>query len=82
MVEAGLRKGYSFIVIADHGNADYAINADSSPNTAHTTNPVPCIIIDKDVTKVSEGRLADMAPTVLKLMGIEQPAEMTGKALL
>ncbi len=82
VVEAGLSKGYSFIIIADHGNADFAINPDGSPNTAHTTNPVPCIVIDKDVTKVSEGRLADMAPTVLKLMGIEQPKEMTGKALV
>jgi len=82
VVEAGLKTGYSFIIIADHGNADYVINADGSPNTAHTTNPVPCIVIDKDVTKVSEGRLADMAPTVLKLMGIEQPKEMTGKTLV
>jgi 2,3-bisphosphoglycerate-independent phosphoglycerate mutase len=82
VVEAGLKAGYSFIIIADHGNADYAINPDGSPNTAHTTNPVPCIVIDKDVTKVSDGRLADMAPTVLKLMGIEQPKEMTGKALV
>ena len=82
VVEAGLKTGYSFIIIADHGNADYVINPDGSPNTAHTTNPVPCIVIDKDVTKVSDGRLADMAPTVLKLMGIEQPKEMTGKALV
>ncbi len=82
VVEAGLPKGYSFIVIADHGNADYAINADGSPNTAHTTNPVPCIVIDKDIKKVDDGRLADIAPTVLKLMGIAQPAEMTGKALV
>jgi 2,3-bisphosphoglycerate-independent phosphoglycerate mutase len=82
VVEAGIANGYSFIIIADHGNADYVINPNGSPNTAHTTNPVPCIVIDKDVTKVSEGRLADMAPTVLKLMGIEQPKEMTGRALV
>lgn len=82
VVEAGLPQGYSFIIIADHGNADYAINPDGSPNTAHTTNPVPCIVIDKGTTKVSEGRLADIAPTVLKLMGIAQPAEMTGKSLV
>lgn len=82
VVEAGLPKGYSFIIIADHGNADYAINPDGSPNTAHTTNPVPCIVIDKDIKKVDDGRLADIAPTVLKLMGIAQPAEMTGKALV
>lgn len=82
VVEAGLPNGYSFIIIADHGNADHAINADGSPNTAHSTNPVPCIVVDKDITKVSDGRLADIAPTVLKLMGIEQPMEMTGKALV
>lgn len=82
VVEAGLPNGYSFIVIADHGNAEYAINADGSPNTAHTTNPVPCIVIDKDIRKVSDGRLADIAPTVLKLMDIPQPMEMTGKSLV
>jgi 2,3-bisphosphoglycerate-independent phosphoglycerate mutase len=82
VVEAGLPNGYSFIIIADHGNAEHAVNPDGSANTAHTTNPVPCILIDKDVTKVSEGRLADIAPTVLKLMGIAQPKEMTGKALV
>jgi 2,3-bisphosphoglycerate-independent phosphoglycerate mutase len=82
VVEAGLTQGYSFIIIADHGNADHAINADGTTNTAHSTNPVPCIVIDKDYHKVSEGRLADIAPTVLKLMGMQQPAEMTGKALV
>ncbi len=82
IVETGLPKGYSFIIIADHGNADHAINADGSPNTQHSTNPVPCIIVDKDITKVSDGKLADIAPTVLKLMGLEQPAEMTGKSLV
>ncbi|MGP8216146.1 MAG: 2,3-bisphosphoglycerate-independent phosphoglycerate mutase [Bacteroidia bacterium] len=82
VVEAGLPNGYSFIIIADHGNADYAINPDGSPNTAHTTNPVPCIVIDKDCKKVSEGRLADISPTVLKIMGMIQPSEMTGKSLV
>jgi 2,3-bisphosphoglycerate-independent phosphoglycerate mutase len=82
VVEAGLASAYSFIIIADHGNADHAINPDGSPNTAHSTNPVPCIVVDKDITKVSDGRLADIAPTILKLMGIEQPVEMTGKALV
>jgi 2,3-bisphosphoglycerate-independent phosphoglycerate mutase len=82
VVEAGLSKNYSFIIIADHGNADFAINKDGTPNTAHTTNPVPCIVIDKDVTKVNEGRLADIAPTILKIMGIEKPKEMTGKELV
>jgi 2,3-bisphosphoglycerate-independent phosphoglycerate mutase len=82
VVEAGLPQGYSFIIIADHGNADMAINPDGSPNTAHTINPVPCIVIDKDCKKVTDGRLADIAPTVLKLMGLQQPAEMTGKSLV
>jgi 2,3-bisphosphoglycerate-independent phosphoglycerate mutase len=82
IVEAGLKNNYSFIIIADHGNADYAINADGSPNTAHSTNPVPCIIIDKDVKEVKQGRLADIAPTILKLMDIAIPAEMDGKALV
>jgi len=82
VVEAGLPNGYSFIIIADHGNADYAINSDGSPNTAHTTNPVPCIVIDKDFKSVTPGRLADIAPTVLKLMSLSQPAEMTGHPLV
>lgn len=81
VVEAGLKNNYSFIIIADHGNSDFMINADGTPNTAHTTNPVPCIIIDNDVSKVNKGRLADIAPTVLKIMGIQPPTEMTGKAL-
>jgi len=82
VVEAGLPQGYSFIIIADHGNADHAVNSDGSPNTAHTTNPVPCIVIDKDCKSVTDGRLADIAPTVLKLMGLQQPSEMTGKSLV
>jgi len=82
VVEAGIKNGYSFIIIADHGNADFAINADGTPNTAHTTNPVPCIVIDTDCKKVNEGRLADLAPTILKIMGIEKPKEMTGKELI
>ena len=64
---------------ADHGNADYAINTDGTPNTAHTTNPVPCIVISKGVKKIKNGRLADMAPTILKLMDLKKPKEMTGK---
>jgi 2,3-bisphosphoglycerate-independent phosphoglycerate mutase len=66
VVETGLKHGYSFIIIADHGNADYMINEDGSPNTAHTTNLVPCIIIDSDVKHVKDGKLGDIAPTVLK----------------
>ncbi|WP_345331680.1 2,3-bisphosphoglycerate-independent phosphoglycerate mutase [Mucilaginibacter defluvii] len=82
VVETGLKNGYSFIVIADHGNADYMINDDGSPNTAHTTNLVPCIIIDSDVKTVNDGKLGDIAPTVLKLLGVNIPAEMTGNVLV
>ena len=81
VVETGLECGYSFVIIADHGNADYAVNADGSPNTAHTTNPVPVWIIDGKVAHVNAGKLADVAPTVLKMLGVEQPIEMTGTAL-
>ncbi len=83
VVEAGSANGYSFIIIADHGNADMMINPDGSPNTAHTTNPVPCILIeDAKVTHFNNGRLADIAPTILSLMDIPVPAEMTGKNLI
>lgn len=82
LVECGEQLGYSFIIIADHGNADKAINEDGSPNTAHTTNPVPVILINDEYTKINNGILADVAPTVLKLMGIPQPKEMTGKSLV
>lgn len=81
LVEAGKQKGYSFIIIADHGNADFAINEDGSPNTAHSTNPVPCFLIGREDAQMHNGILADVAPTILKLMNIDQPAEMTGKAL-
>ena len=81
LVEAGKQKGYSFIIIADHGNADFAINEDGSPNTAHSTNPVPCFLIGREDAQMHKGILADVAPTILKLMNIDQPAEMTGKAL-
>jgi len=82
VVETGLANGYSFIIIADHGNADYMINDDGSPNTAHTTNLVPCIVIDNDVTAVKDGKLGDIAPTVLKMLGVAIPAEMTGDVLV
>jgi 2,3-bisphosphoglycerate-independent phosphoglycerate mutase len=75
-------KGYSFVVIADHGNADFAVNEDGSPNTAHTTNPVPIWIIDNDIKACKSGKLADVAPTILAMMGIEKPAEMTGSSLI
>ena len=82
-VEAAKAADYEVIIIADHGNADNAVNADGTPNTAHSLNPVPCVYVtaNKD-TKVADGILADVAPTILHIMGIEQPAEMTGKNLI
>jgi 2,3-bisphosphoglycerate-independent phosphoglycerate mutase len=82
VVEAGLEGGYSFIIIADHGNSDYMINPDGSPNTAHTVNPVPCILIDKHYRSIRKGKLADIAPTILTLMQLEIPKEMTGEVLV
>jgi 2,3-bisphosphoglycerate-independent phosphoglycerate mutase len=82
VVEAGLANGYSFIIIADHGNADYMINDDGTPNTAHTTNLVPCIIIDHDVKQVKDGKLGDIAPTVLKILGVAIPEQMSGNVLV
>ena len=82
VVEAARANGYEVVVIADHGNADHAENEDGSPNTAHSLNPVPIIVVSDRVKSVRDGVLADVAPTVLKLMGLEQPAEMTGEALV
>lgn len=82
VVAAGLAKDYSFIIIADHGNADFMINDDGSPNTAHSLNPVPIFVIDKDTKKVNSGILADVAPTILKIMQVPIPSEMTGKVLV
>ncbi|SOD11227.1 2,3-bisphosphoglycerate-independent phosphoglycerate mutase [Pedobacter xixiisoli] len=82
VVETGVANGYSFIILADHGNAEFMLNADGSVNTAHTTNLVPCILIDKDYKTVADGKLGDIGPTVLKIMGIEAPAIMTGNCLV
>jgi 2,3-bisphosphoglycerate-independent phosphoglycerate mutase len=82
VVDFGLTAGYSFVVIADHGNADRAINADGTMNTAHTLNPVPIVVIDNRVQHVASGILADVAPTVLHLMGLPAPKEMTGDILV
>ena len=82
VVEAARTNGYEVVIIADHGNADNAINPDGSPNTAHSLNPVPIIVVSDRVKGVKNGVLADVAPTVLKLMGLSQPAEMTGQALV
>ncbi|RYG10193.1 MAG: 2,3-bisphosphoglycerate-independent phosphoglycerate mutase, partial [Chitinophagaceae bacterium] len=82
VVTAGIANGYSFIILADHGNSEYMLNGDGSVNTAHTTNLVPCILIDEDYTTVADGKLGDVAPTVLKMMGLEIPAIMTGDCLV
>jgi 2,3-bisphosphoglycerate-independent phosphoglycerate mutase len=82
VVKAARSNGYEVIIIADHGNADYAINPDGSPNTAHSLNPVPIYIISDRYKKVSNGRLADVAPTVMKMMGLPIPEEMTGRSLV
>lgn len=82
IVTLAIEHGYTIFLTADHGNADYLINEDGSPNTAHTLNPVPLFIIDKDWRgKVSAGKLADIAPTILTLMKVPIPAEMTGNIL-
>ncbi|HQV38700.1 MAG: 2,3-bisphosphoglycerate-independent phosphoglycerate mutase [Flavobacteriales bacterium] len=82
VVEAGRAKGWSFVIIADHGNADKAVNPDGSPNTAHTLNPVPVFVLTDRTVQVHDGILADVAPTLLDLMEIEQPKEMTGRSLI
>lgn len=82
VVKVAREMGYTVIITADHGNADYAVNPDGSPNTAHSLNPVPFIVVDDQIKKVENGILADIAPTILKLMGIAAPKDMTGKALV
>lgn len=83
VAEAALDAGYTTIVIADHGNSDMMVNPDGTPNTAHTTNLVPCIMVDgQEVLSVKDGKLGDLAPTILALMGIPIPKEMTGEVLL
>jgi 2,3-bisphosphoglycerate-independent phosphoglycerate mutase len=82
VVKVARENGYSVIITADHGNADYAVNADGTPNTAHSLNPVPFIVVDDDVKSVKDGILADIAPTILKLMGIPAPKDMTGQPLI
>lgn len=82
ITEYAQREGYSIIVIADHGNADMVVNEDGSPNTAHTTNLVPIYVLDKDVKSVSDGKLADIAPSILNLLSIDAPADMDGVSLV
>ncbi len=84
LVETSLEADYEILIIADHGNSDYMINEDGSPHTAHTMNPVPCIWLGNhiDNKKLKSGRLADVAPTILELMNMEQPDLMTGQSLI
>lgn len=83
VVTTGLEHGYTSIIIADHGNSDYMSNDDGSPNTAHSLNLVPCIIVDKTLDQpINDGKLADIAPTILELMEIPKPKEMTGTSIL
>jgi 2,3-bisphosphoglycerate-independent phosphoglycerate mutase len=82
VAEAALNNDYATIIIADHGNADMMVNDDGSPNTAHTTNLVPCILVDQQLRpKMKNGKLGDLAPTILTLMGVEIPRQMTGNVL-
>ena len=83
VIEAAKARDYEAIIIADHGNADHALNEDGTPNTAHSLNPVPCVYVTENkAAKVEDGRLADVAPTILKIMGLEAPAEMNGNVLI
>ena len=82
IVRAAREAGYTVLITADHGNADHAVNGDGTPNTAHSLNRVQFLVVDDDVKSVADGRLADIAPTILHLMGIPQPAAMTGRSLI
>lgn len=82
VVEEGLKQGYSFIILADHGNSEYMLNEDGSVNTAHTTNLVPCIMIDSEYKHIKDGKLGDVAPTALKMMNLNIPVEMSGDVLV
>lgn len=82
VVAAALKNDYATIIIADHGNCETMINPDGTPNTSHTTNPVPVILVDKDLKHIEDGVLGDIAPTILELMGIEKPAVMTRNSLI
>lgn len=81
IISAGLEKDYEFIVIADHGNADFVVNPDGSPNTAHSLNPVPVVLVTQNDCQLENGILADVAPTILDRLGVNAPIEMTGKSI-
>ena len=83
VLTTALENGYTAIIIADHGNSDCMINPDGSRNTAHTTSLVPCILVDNEYKgTINDGKLGDLAPTILKLIGVAQPKEMTGVSLI
>jgi len=82
VIKAAQKNGYDVLIIADHGNADMAVNPDGSPNTAHSLNPVPSILVSDHYKKINEGILADVAPTLLTIMGVAIPKDMTGKVLV
>jgi len=82
VIETALEHDYTTLLIADHGNCETMINPDGSPNTAHTTNPVPIILIDNELTAIKDGVLGDIAPTILKLIGVEKPEVMTQSSLI
>ena len=82
LTKTAQENGFKVVIIADHGNADCAVNVDGSPNTAHTTNLVPCIVLGEEGRSVKDGVLADIAPTILEMMGLKKPEEMTGSSLL
>jgi 2,3-bisphosphoglycerate-independent phosphoglycerate mutase len=82
VIEVALENNYTSIIIADHGNSEKMINEDGSPNTAHTTNPVPLILVDKEIKQIKRGVLANIAPTILNLMGIKKPKEMNTESLV
>ena len=82
IVDQAQKSGYAVLIIADHGNAETMKNPDGSSHTAHTTNPVPFYLVDNDVKSLSNGVLGDIAPTILSLMGLDQPEEMTGTSLI
>jgi 2,3-bisphosphoglycerate-independent phosphoglycerate mutase len=82
VIKAARDNSYEVLIISDHGNADKALNEDGTPNTAHSLNPVPIILVSDNYKTINEGILADVAPTILTIMGIKIPKEMTGKVLV
>tara|TARA_B110000495_G_C22451594_1_gene282103 strand:- start:74 stop:532 length:459 start_codon:yes stop_codon:yes gene_type:complete len=82
LIEASIKEDYALVIIADHGNAEKMKNKDGSPNTAHTTNKVPCFILNANIEHIKPGSLCDIAPTILKIMNIEKPNEMTGSSII